>query len=66
MGQNKSSAAASSKFSAILLVALNTTHGRYSAEITQAIRACRHSARHHRRILGLRCAWVLIAHRALS
>ena len=37
-----------------LLLALNAMQGRYSPEITQAIRNCRHFARRHRRILGLR------------
>ena len=37
-----------------LLLVLNAMPGRYSPEITQAIHACRHFARHHRRILGLK------------
>ena len=37
-----------------LLLTLNEMLGRYSAEMTQTIRACHQFTRHHRRILGLK------------
>jgi hypothetical protein len=37
-----------------LLLALNAMRGEYSPELILAIHNCRHFARHHRRILGLK------------